>query len=414
MTVSVTQAWDGLAGARVLFAAGCGQPVGFLRGLADSRAGREGVELVSGILSGGYDFLDITPDAVRLTTWQLTPEARKRVGTGRIRVMPARYSRLAELFAPGGGYPVDVLVVHVSPPDADGTVSLGVSPSFCAPLARVVPRVVAVVNPRMPDTGGHHRITLSDVDAVVALDEPLPEFPSAVPNEVDRAIAENVATLIPDGATVQFGLGGVPEALPSFLSGKKDLGLYGMMTDAGMHLMASGVVPGPVEVGEIMGTPALFAYVDRNPLVRAVSTDVALAPETFRRIDRFVSVNSAVEVDVTGQVNAESIGHKLLSGPGGQLDYMEGAMLSPGGRAVIALPSTARDGSSRIVCHLGPGAVVTTPRVCVTHVVTEHGVAALEGRSLDERAAALIAVAAPSARAELRRLASSERGLTVA
>jgi acyl-CoA hydrolase len=393
--VSPREAWELLRGKRVLTPPSSGQPVGFLRALADLPADYE-IEIVSGIQSGGYDFLECAPAGVRFTTWQLTPEARRLPVPPDFR--PMRYSQLIPAFSAGGAYPVDAVVVHVSPPDADGLCSMGVSPSLLAPLAAAAPEVVAVVNARMPDTTGHRRFPLDRAIAVVALDEPIADFATPTPDDVDRAIATHLATLVPDEATVQFGLGGVPGALPELLTGHTGIRVYGMLTDACLPLVMRG---GPHEIGEVMGTQALYDFVDHNSDVRLVSSDEAMAPERFRRMPRFVAVNSAVQVDLMGQVCAESVGTRVISGPGGQLDYMEGAMLSPGGMAIVALRATAPKGESRIVATLDPGWFVTTPHTCVTHVVTEHGIADLRGRSIEERRRQLATIAAPEFRDDL-------------
>jgi 4-hydroxybutyrate CoA-transferase len=404
--VSAEALWPYLDGCRVLVPSGCGHPVGLLNRLAGQEVE---LELVAGILSGGFDFLDAASPGVRLTSWQLTAQSRDRFESGRLKLIPARYSQLTRLFGPGGAYPVDALVVHASPPDRHGMCTLGVAPSYCAPLAARVPLLIAYVNDQMPRTAGHDRFHIDDAEFVVEVSEPLAEVPRSSADERDLAVARNVASLIRDGDTVQMGIGRVPEALTSVLGDHRDLGICGMLTDASLDLVTAGVAngggygpaPGTIEVGEIMGSRRLYDHVDGNPRIRAVSAEHGLSPATFAAIPAFVAVNSAVEVDLTGQATAESVGHRQISGPGGQLDYMEGAMASPRGRSVIALPATANGGRSRIVCHLTPGAVVTTPRNCVSHVVTEFGVAELEGRSTVERAAALAAIAAPEFRDEL-------------
>lgn len=397
-------AWRALAGCRVLLPSGCGLPVEFVRGLV----GAEPVELVVGLVFGGYGVLDELPSGTSLTTWQYAPGV---AGDDRVRYLPLRYSQLIRTFGPGGDYPVDALVLHLSPPDADGLCSLGVSPSYLAALVDRVPRLVGVVNRWMPTTGGHRRVHVTQLEHLVELHSPLPEFTRAAPGDADAEVASRVAGLIADGATLQIGLGGIPEALPAFLRDRRDLGLYGMLTDGGMELMRAGVVtgarftphPGTVEGGEVVGTRTLFDFVHANPTVRVVDVEHALEPTAFAQVPGLVALNSAIEVDLTGQVNAETIGHRVVSGPGGQCDYMQGAQLSPGGLSVIALRSTTRSGRSRIVRSLAAGSVVTTPRTAVSHVVTEHGIADLRGRTVDERIQALLKVAAPEHRSALEK-----------
>lgn len=408
MTVPSTpaQAWQALAGSRVLLPSGCGFPEAFIAALpVDVGAG--GLELVAGLVLSGYGFLDQLPEGVSFTTWQYAPGV---ASSGRVSFLPLRYSQIIETFSPDGAYPVDALVVHLSPPDGAGFCSLGVSPSYLAPLAAQVPRLIGVVNQHMPVTIGHRRIHVDQLEMRVELDAPLVPHRRAVPSDVDIRVAANVASLITDGATLQIGLGGIPEALPTQLGQHKDLGLFGMMTDGAMDLMKAGIVTGArytpargsVEVGEVVGTQDLFDFVDGSPSVRVVGSDYAMDPGTFSSLPGLVALNSAIEVDLSGQVNAETIGHRIVSGAGGQCDYMQGAFRSPGGLSVIALPSTTRTGRSRIVHSLASGSVVTTPRTAVSHVVTEHGIAALRGRSLEQRMAAMESIAAPEHRSQLR------------
>jgi 4-hydroxybutyrate CoA-transferase len=401
-TSTPREAWQSLAGRRVLLPSGCGFPREFVGELA----GGEPLELVVGLVFGGYGFMDELPLGTTVATWQYAPGVS---GDDRVRYLPLRYSQLIGTFGPHGAYPVDALVLHLSPPDPTGYCTLGVSPSYHAALLDRVPRLVGVVNQHMPATLGHRRVRVDQLEHLVELDAPLAEFARAPSGDVDAQVARNVASLVRDGATLQIGLGGIPEALPGFLSDREDLGLYGMLTDGGMELMRSGVVtgarftphPGAVQVGEIVGTRALFDFVDSNPVVRAVDVEYALSAAAFAQVPGLVALNSAIEVDLTGQVNAETIGHRIVSGAGGQCDYMQGAELSRGGLSVIALRSTTGSGRSRIVRSLAPGSVVTTPRTAVSHVVTEHGVAELRGRSVQDRIAALVAVAAPEHRSVL-------------
>jgi 4-hydroxybutyrate CoA-transferase len=399
-------AWRSLAGCRALLPSSCGFPQAFVRQLREVASGRDRYELVVGLAFSGFGFLDEMARGVTVTTWQY---ARRESGVDRISYLPLRYSQLLSTFAPGGAHAVDALVLHLAPPDAEGYCSLGVSPSYLAPLAARVPRLIGVVNARMPATVGHRRVHIGDLEHVVSLDAELDVYERPAPSDLDLEVARNIAGLVTDGATLQVGLGGIPEALPRHLRDRRDLGLFGMMTDGAMDLMKSGVIdgarytpaPGTVEVGEVVGAEQLFEFVDQNPAVRAVSVDYAMHPDTFARVPGLVAVNSAIEVDLTGQVNAETIGHRIVSGAGGQCDYMQGAALSPGGVSVIALRSTTSTGRSRIVHSLAPGSIVTTPRTAVSHVVTEHGVAVLRGHTLRERVEAMAAIAAPEHRETL-------------
>jgi acyl-CoA hydrolase len=376
------------------------------------------IDLVGGILNGGYEFLlGENRDRISYLTWQLTAANRELLVRGIVQFVPIRYSQIVATFGRDGPLPVDALVVHISPPDLEGWCSLGVAVSYCAPMLNEVPRVIGIMNRQMPRTAGDGAVHISRFERVLEVDEKLAEYPQARASTVDVQVAQNLASLINDGATLQVGLGGIPESLPSLLEDRRDLGLYGMLTDSGLDLIERGLAtgtryalrPGTFEVGEVMGSRRLFDYVDENPKVRVVSATYALEVSRMAQIEQFISINSAVEVDVTGQVNAESLGHLQISGAGGQLDYMEGAVRSRGGRAIVALPSITSSGKSRIVCHLAEGSVVTTPRTAVTHVVTEYGVADLRGKNLLERAEQLIAIAHPSVRDGLREDAVTHR-----
>jgi acyl-CoA hydrolase len=285
--------------------------------------------------------------------------------------------------------------------------------SYLLPAARRSPLVIAQVNPRMPRTLGNAFLHRSQVDVWTAVDHPLLEYPPTPVGEVERRIAGHVAELVPDGATLQVGVGSIPQAVMEALAGKKDLGVHSLLVEHMLPLVRSGVItnarkrlhPGRMDVGEIMGTATLFQWSHENPLVNMEPSDVVHDPEVIGRLGDFVSVNSALEVDLFGQVNAESVAGRQVAGIGGQFDFVLGAARAAGGRAVIALPSTGRDGQvSRIVAALGAAARVTSPRYLADYVVTEYGVAALRGQSDAGRRRALLGVAHPAWR---ERLASS-------
>jgi acetyl-CoA hydrolase len=271
--------------------------------------------------------------------------------------------------------------------------------------------VIAEVNARMPRTLGDSSIDLDRVAARVETDHPLVQYPAPPAREVERRIAAHVAELVPDGATVQIGIGAVPEAAVAGLAGHRDLGVHSLLVDAMLPLLERGVIngvrnarhPGCLDVGEIMGTDPLFRWVHDNPRVRMAPSTEIHDPLVVAGIRNFVSINSAIEVDLTGQVNAEGLGTRQVAGVGGQFDFVAGAALG-GGRSVIALPSTGRGGeTSRIVAALASGTPVTTPRHLVDWVVTEFGRAQLRGLDEAQRARALIALAAPRFREDLER-----------
>ena len=256
------------------------------------------------------------------------------------------------------------------------------------------------------------------VDAWVDVDEPLVEYPPPAVGEIERAIGRHVAERVPDGATVQVGVGAIPQAVLEALAGHRELALHSLLVDASVALVERGVVTnsrkrfhrGRMDIAEAMGTRRLFDFLHENPKVNMESSAFVHDPDVVAQLDRFVAINSALEVDLTGQVTAESLGSRQVAGIGGQFDFVLGASRSRGGGSFIALPSTGRDGQvSRIVAHLGAGAAVTSPRYLADWVVTEHGAARLRGLGEKNRATALIAVAHPRFREELERTATSWR-----
>ncbi|MBI2544262.1 MAG: acetyl-CoA hydrolase/transferase family protein, partial [Candidatus Rokubacteria bacterium] len=271
--------------------------------------------------------------------------------------------------------------VHAAPPDRHGYLSLGVSVSYPLPAARQAPLVIAQVNPQMPRTLGNAFLHRSQIDCWAEADSPLVEYPPSPLGSVEREIAARVARLIPDGATIQLGIGSIPQAIMEALGDKRALGVHSLLVDHMLPLIEKGVITN-TRIGEVMGTRALFDFVHDNPLVRMEPSDIVHDPQVVGRIQDFISINSALEVDLSGQVNAESVGARQLAGIGGQFDFVLGAARAPGGAAIIALPSTGKAGQiSRIVARLGAGAGVTTPRYLADWVVTEHGEARLTGLS---------------------------------
>jgi acyl-CoA hydrolase len=331
---------------------------------------------------------------------------------GQVEFVPARYFDAVRLFSRGGTWAPDAVIVHAAPPDRGGYLSLGVSVSYPLPAAREAPLVLAQVNPRMPRTLGNAFLHRSQVGYWVEAEHPLLEYPPSPLGDAEREIARRVAALIPDGATLQIGVGAIPQAVMEALGDRRDLGVHSIVVDHMLPLIEKGVItnarkaphPGRMDICEVMGTRRLFDFVHENRLINMEPSDIVHDPQVVGRIRNFVSLNSALEVDLTGQVNAESAGPRQLAGIGGQFDFVLGASRAPGGLGVIALRSTARSGMpSRIVSRLREGAAVTTPRYLADYVVTEQGVAALRGKSVAERARALIAVAHPTFREELER-----------
>jgi acyl-CoA hydrolase len=367
------------------------------------------VEIVSG-LQIAYPFLEEgLEDSFTFRTWQCAPPIRHHLQRGTVKYIPMRQGDAVRIFSRGGVWPVDVVLLQVSPPDEKGFCSLGVSIGHSLPLAMEAPLVIAEVNARMPRVLGRSFIHLSQIDLAVESDRPLLEFQSrAKPGAKEAAIGGYVAQLIPDGATLQIGLGAIPEAVIDALTSKKDLRFFGMGIDRIVDLVEKGtVVPGKepkIRVTEVLGTERIFDFIHDNPMVEGRTLTEVINSQVVARIPRFCSVLSAIEVDLTGQVNAETIGGKQVSAIGGSFDFLQGALFSEGGTSIIAMPSTTPDQRiSRIVPQLPPGSAVTTPRHCVQYVVTEFGVADLWGRSLRERAQALIEVAHPKFRDDLHK-----------
>ncbi len=333
---------------------------------------------------------------------------------------PIFLSDIPRLFS-SGRMPLDAALIQVSPPDERGLVSLGISVDIVKSAAENAGLVIAQVNPRMPRTLGDSFLHVHDLDFLVPVDEPLLEVLPPRPGKEIRRIGEYVAALVDDGCTVELGIGRVPQAVLEYLAGKKDLGIHTeMFTDAIIDLVESGVVNGShksLDRGKVvasfcLGSKRLYDYLHDNPQFAFHPTEYVNDPFVISRQHRQVAINVALEVDLTGQVCADSIGTRFFSGIGGQVDFNRGAARSRGGKAIIAMPSTAGDGSvSRIVSHLSPGAGVVTTRGDVHYVVTEYGVAYLHGKSVQERAMALISIAHPDFRERLLREAIQFRYL---
>ncbi|MEP7361016.1 MAG: acetyl-CoA hydrolase/transferase C-terminal domain-containing protein [Chloroflexota bacterium] len=338
------------------------------------------------------------------------PNARAAVNEGRAEYIPAFLSDVPTLIR-RGILAIDAVLVNVSPPDRHGFCSLGTSVIAMPTAIRHATTVIAQVNAAMPRTLGDSFVHVDDIDLGVEVDvPPYATGPIAV-GEVERRIGEFVADLVPNGATVQLGIGAIPEAVAAALHGKRDLGIHTeMMTDVVRELVEAGIVtgrakeinPGRVVATFMLGSQMLYDWVDDNPMVEMRPADYTNDTAVIRRFKKMVAINSAIEIDLTGQVCADSIGSRMYSGVGGQMDFIRGAALADEGRAIIALPATAAGGSiSRIVPFLREGAGVVTTRAHVETVVTEYGVAELHGRSINERARQLISIAHPDLRAGL-------------
>lgn len=334
------------------------------------------------------------------------PNVREAVHDGRADYMPVFLSEVPQLFR-AGVLPLDVALIQVSPPDKHGCCSLGVSVDVTRAAVQVAKTVIAQVNPNMPRTHGDGILHVDDVDYFVDGADPLPELAARPMTEQVRAIGRHCAELVDDGACVQVGIGGIPQATLLALRDHQRLGIHTeMLSDGVVDLVERGVVtgehkrihPGKIVASFALGTRRLYDFLDDNPSVAML--DVAYTNDTtvIRRNPKVTAINGAIEVDLTGQVVSDSIGDQIHSGVGGQMDFIRGAALSEGGKPIIALKSTTSAGASRIVSYLKPGAGVVTTRAHVHFVVTEHGIADLWGKNLRQRAAALIAIAHPGHR----------------
>ena len=340
--------------------------------------------------------------------------ARQAVNEGRADYVPVFLSDVPDLFR-SGIIPLDAVLLNVTPPDAHGFCSLGTSVDASLAAARSAKRLIVQLNRSMPRTHGDTFIHVSKIDLAVEVDQTPFEHAEEPLGDVERHIGENIAEMVPDGATLQLGIGAIPSATAVALRDKKDLGIHTeMFTEPVVDLVECGAVTGArkeINCGKIvsaflMGTRRLYDFVDDNPMIELRPVDYTNDTAVIRRFRRMVAINSAIQVDVTGQVVADSIGKRFYSGVGGQMDFIRGAALAEEGLAIIALPSTAAGGTiSRIAPVLDTGAGVVTTRAHVQTIVTEYGVARLHGRSIAERAKALIAIAHPDFREDLERQA---------
>jgi len=340
---------------------------------------------------------------------------RDAVNAGRADYTPVFLSEVPALFA-SGALPLDVALLQFSPPDQHGFCRLGTSIACARAAAYHAHRVIALVNPRVPCTLGNSAIHVSRFAALVETERPLPTVQPPRVGEVERRIGEQVAALVPNGATLQIGIGAIPDAVLACLTNHVDLGVHTeMMSDGLLALAEAGVVNnrlkttwnGRMVTSFALGSADLYRFVDGNPFVEFHPSDIVNDTREIRRLERMTAINSALEIDLTGQVAADSIGDRIYSGIGGQMDFVRGARLAPGGKAIIALPATAMQGTvSRIVATLQAGGGVVTTRGHVEYVATEFGVVNLAGESLRRRAELLISIAHPDFRAELRAAAN--------
>jgi 4-hydroxybutyrate CoA-transferase len=401
------------SGDRIFLTGNCSVPTKILSALVERAHELENVEINQALTVWSADYVSPEMEGhLRVNTMFISHNTREAVQAGRADFTPVLLSEFPLLFK-NKILPVNVAFVHLSPPDAHGYCSFGVEVGLSKSAAENADIIVAEVNDQMPRTLGDSFIHVSALDYIVPVDYPLPELAmgEGKPSETTEKIAANIAGLIPDEATMQMGIGAVPDAVLKYLFDKKDLGIHTeLFSDGVIDLVEAGVLtntkktlhPGKIVAGFILGTKRLYDWVHNNPLIEFLRTEYVNDPFVISQNRRMVAINSAIEVDLTGQICADSIGAKLYSGVGGQLDFIYGASRSEGGVPIIALPSTAKT-SSRIVSTLKPGAGVVTSRNHVHFVVTEYGVADLYGKTIRQRAQSLISVAHPDFRDELTR-----------
>ncbi len=350
-------------------------------------------------------------DSFRVSNLFIGENIRKRIDYDRIDYLPCFLSEIPVLFR-SGRRPLDVALVHVSPPDIHGYCSLGVSVDVAFAAVQSAKIVIAQINPRMPRVHGEGLIHISKIHASIEVDTPLPEAKPRPLTEIEKKIGQFTAGIVEDGATLQVGIGAIPDAALAAMKNHKHLGIHTeMWSDGVLELIKCGAVdnskkkkyPGRTVSGFMMGSQALYDYVHDNPSVVQLDIGYVNDPAIIKQNPKVTAINSAVEIDLTGQVCADSIGHQVISGVGGQMDFMRGAACSVGGKPIIALTSQAKNGVSRITAALKSGAGVVTTRCHVHYVVTEYGVADLYGMTLRERANALIKIAHPDHRESLER-----------
>jgi len=410
------------SGQRVYIHNGCAEPVDLVKALTRRGPELHDVEVLHMATMGIADYtLPEYEGHFRHNSLFIGGNVRKAVQEGRADYTPIFLSEIEDLFR-SGAMPIDICLLQCSPPDNYGYMSLGPSIDASLTAAQCARHVIAEINQQCPRSLGDTFLHVSRVDAFVETSHPLSEYPRHPVTELHRSIGRNVARLIPDGATIQTGIGGIPEAILSLLRDHKDLGIHSeMVPDSAVELIRAGVIngerktlhPHKVIAGFVLGSKPLFDFIDNNPTFEFHRTAYCNDPFLIAQNDRMVAINSAIEVDLTGQVCSDSMGQTPYSGIGGQVDFLRGAARSKGGLPIIALPSTAKDGSvSRIVPMLQPGAGVVTSRGDVHYVITEHGIAYLHGKTLSQRVEALIQVADPKFRDELEAHARKAKLLT--
>jgi 4-hydroxybutyrate CoA-transferase len=394
-------------GSHIIFPGACANPTRFYTAFSAGVERFKNLTVCSGLSLGDYRFLERgLGENFHYLTWQAAPSIRKLFQENdrrKVSFVPLRLSDLTHVIRRGGPISPDAVVVQTSLPQADGTVSLGISVGPNQHFIEQSKLVIAEMNSNMPVTAGDSRVSLDRIDLAIESSEPLATYDTGEPEPRDEQIIEHVLSLIPEHAWVQFGIGAVPDRVLARLAGVAGANLYSGMLSQSLVQFLENVKHRPRIVnGELAGTQSLYDYCHANDMVEMQRISVTHNPAELARLERFVSINSAVEIDLQGQSNGETLGPVQISGVGGSLDFIEAAALSKDGVSIIAMPSTtAGNKRSKIVAGLAPGSVVTTPRFCVDYVITEYGIAHLRGKSLWQRADAMTAIAHPDFRDEL-------------
>ena len=399
------------SGMRVYIQPGCAEPETLVEALMRRGPHVQDVEIVHMMTMGAAPY--VAPEMeghFRHNAMFIGGNVREAINEGRADYTPIYLSEIEALFE-SGAMPLDVALLELSPPDSHGFCSFGVGVDTSLTAAKCARHVVAQINDQMPRTYGDSFIHVTDLDAIVHSSRPLCEMKLPQITAMHKAIASNVAALIEDGAVLQTGIGGIPDAVLPFLMDRKDLAVHSeLLSDGVIPLIEAGVITGArknfkprkIILGFAIGTKRLFDFLDNNPIFEFHPTAYTNDPALIGRNDNMVAINSALQIDLTGQVCSDSIGSRFYSGIGGQVDFLRGASRSKGGKSIIAISSTAKNGAiSRIVPMLSPGAGVVTSRGLIRHVVTEYGVAYLHGKTIRQRAQALIDIAHPKFREEL-------------
>ena len=404
------------SGERVVIGHACGEPSYLVETMVSKAEQYENVEIVHMVAMGKAGYAQPGMEKhFRHNALFVGGTTRKAVSEGRGDYTPCFFYRIPALFT-NGSLPVDVALVQAAAPDANGNMSLGISVDYTLPAVRAAKKVIVQVNKELPRTYGDSTFHISDANvvAVVEHDAPIIELAPPKITEIEKAIGANCAKLINDGDTLQLGIGAIPDAVLMFLGEKKDLGIHSeMFSDGVVGLVEKGVITnakktthkGKFVANFLMGTRRLYDFVNNNPDVEMYPVDYVNNPVVVMKEDNIVSINTCVQIYLMGQAASETVGYTQISGVGGQVDFIRGASMAKNGRSILAFPSTAAKGTvSKIVPLLDEGAAVTTSRNDIDYVVTEYGIAKLSGRTLKERAKALIEIAHPDFREGLKKV----------